>query len=189
MLLLHRVNLVTELPAHLLLESLAALLRDGSPDAKVGSASWWSNKKPKAMRLEFLCGLLTLYKTLVQAIVEQRERLVSLLLDRRSIDSDAPTRMLHAIGTLFFKYLQMLRSLEVELDDKVSKSASPLDEAAPTSTSPTSLSPEQFNPRRPTSEQSRRRFFEKLVHLPDLQLLARIYFYHLSATPVAVNSN
>ena len=138
------------------------------------------------MRLEFLCGLLTLCKTLVQAVVEQREP-VSLLLERRSIDSESPTRVMHALGILLFKYLQMLRSLEVELDDKVSKSASSSDEALPSSSSPpSSASPELFNPRRATSDFSRRRFFEKLVHPPDVQMLAKIYFYHLSTSPVSV---
>ena len=188
-LLLHRVNLITLLPAHLLLESLSGLLRDGSPESKEGSACWWSNKKSSAMRLEFLCGLLTLCKTLVQAVVEQREPL-ALLLDRRSVDSESPTRVMHALGILLFKYLQMLRSLEVELDDKVSKSVSSSDEALPASSSPPgSASPELFNPRRATSDFSRRRFFEKLVHLPDLQMLAKIYFYHLSTSPISVFSS
>lgn len=186
LLLLHRANLITMLPAHFLLENLAGLLRDRSPESKEGSACWWSNKKSSSMRLEFLCGLLTLCKTLVQGVIEQRERLVSLLLDRRSIDSESPTRVLHAIGALLFKYLRLLRSLEVELDDKVSKSASPSDEALPISLPAESASPEQFNPRRATSEFSRRRFFDKLVHFPDLQLLAKIYFFHISGSPVEV---
>ena len=196
MLLLHRVNLIALLPAHLLLESLSGLLRDGLPASKEGSASWWSNKKSSAMHLESLCALLTLCKTLVQAVVEQREpQPLALLLERRSLDAESPTRVMHALGILLFRYLQLLRSLEVELDDKVSKSApsSSSDEAlaaasaaSSSSSPPGAASPELFNPRRATSDFSRRRFFEKLVHPPDLQMLAKIYFYHLSTSPIAV---